>query len=1082
MKKQSTNLNLSLLVVLMLATISKTGSAALAETASPAEPASESAEKTPPASDSRKKENTPTTESKEKSSTTKVDEKNPKVQHIPAGKPVNIGKQRSMQLPESPSLFFINKLGKQAIPYMFYDANSFQEGLAAALIADQWGYIDKEGTVQIGADFEQAGDFKEGLAAVKVKDDSDKHSTSSKWGYIDRTGKLVIQPRFAAAEEFKNGYAVVQLSKDSPEFPQKANDQLQSILKDPNMPSLKKAWMAIAGSRAAGIIDKKGNFLFDPFYSSIQNFSDELCLAKEGATIVFLNKKGQVAINPACQDARSFSDGLAAIKVKDKWGFISPSGAVSIKPAFDEVEDFQKGLAPAKVNGKWGFINKKGKWAIEPKFDVVWDGFQSGVAVVGKDVCPIENTHADVTRVAQGFLVARRTGRTKDFDESTTPLEPGYFAYPDYRFTMIGKDEKPLFEKQYEHIGALADGLRSVRLDGKFGYIDNTGNVMIAPTYKSADPFSDGLAIVKEGATKPRSVERNETLLKHAVPALINDPDLLKKDILVATEVIKLDPENAQAFRDRGFMLCNLSRFNDALADFEEVTRLCSSSSEGYYWRGMAHLQLSKFAEAVIDFTNAIGVEPSKPQNLMGRALALKALHREELALADISRAIATYDHPYYHRIRGLILRELGQTQESIAEMQIGRRAPSLEPFPSGPKTQEELESEVTSIQNKLKTARENPKGHAEIALFAAELADALEDLRRLKSRENKVLELEDLCTRTVELRREALEQTQASTTDNATIVVFKSELANALAHLAAWYVRSQAFAKASPLYDETMKLADQLGSPLKEADYLTDIAKMYVAQKEYDKALSYLKKSLELTKNPSDAQSKVVRGQTLNVYAIVLNHKNQTIDADISMNEASELLNFGIDITFLPSPPLLPENASAEESYELALQCKSLGLIETSRNYMKKAVERSSSDNVKDRAERFLSVYIPKRPITLPLTKAFQKGRTSEQTGDFLNAEKFYKECIDADPNFEWPYEALARVKRLQGDLPGAEKLLKKALSINPDYVEAWLELARVDQEQGDKSKARASVDKALKLDPDSQLAQFEEQQLSIN
>ena len=254
--KNSTNLNIALLVVLMLA--AKNGSTtALAQTTPEAnrspvttgdKPAADKAaddktESDKPASSEPKKENS------------KPPGDKPKVQHIPAGKPVNIGKQRAMQLPEAASLFFINKLGKQAIPYMFYDASPFQEGLAAALIADQWGYIDKEGNVQIGADFDQAGEFAEGLAPVKVKD---------KWGYIDHTGKFAIEPRFAVAEGFKNGYAAVQLSKDSPEFPQKANDQLQNILKDPDMPSLKKAWLAIASSRAAGIIDKKGLVRVDP--------------------------------------------------------------------------------------------------------------------------------------------------------------------------------------------------------------------------------------------------------------------------------------------------------------------------------------------------------------------------------------------------------------------------------------------------------------------------------------------------------------------------------------------------------------------------------------------------------------------------------------------------------------------------------------------------------------------------------------------------------------------------------------------------------------------------------------------------
>ncbi len=992
-----------------------------------------------------------------------------KIEQIPAGRPVSIGKQRTMQLPPAPEFFFINKLGKQTIPFMLYEAGTFKEGLAAMLIADQWGYVDKEGTVQIGADFDLAGDFSEGLAPVKIKD---------KWGYVDKTGKMAIEARFAAAEDFKNGFAVVHLGKDSPEFPQKANDQLQTILKDTKMPALKKAWLAIANSRAAGIIDKKGEFVFDPFYSSIQNFTDELALAKEGSTIVFLNKKGQVTLRPTCQDAKPFSEGLAAVKVKDKWGFISTSGATAIKANFDAVEDFHKGLAAACVNQKWGFINKKGKWEIQPKYDVSWEGFETGVAIVGKDMCPIPNTHVDVQRVGSGFLVARRAGSDPDFDESITPLEIGYFAYPDYRFSIISREGKPVVDKQFDHVGPLSDGARTARIDGKFGFIDNQGNTILKPQYKAADSFSEGLALVKEGATKPRLTERNETLMRHPVPALVSDPELIKKDVEVCSEVIKLDPSNAQAFRDRGFLLCSLARFQDSLSDFDQVIKLCSSSSEGYYWRGMANMQLGRNAEAAIDFTNAIEMEPSKPQNLFGRSLALKHLKRGELALNDINRAIALYDHPYYRRIRGEILEDLGQHIEALSDLQAGRRAPELEPWPVGPKTQEELTAKANALAAELRAAKMKLSEHGRIALLAAELADATDDLRTLKSREEKVFEIEQLGLNSVALRRKALSEAEEGTADGALPPLYKNDLANSLSNLAGWYVKAGQFEKAAPLYEEALKLARDIESQIKEADYLIDLGKMYSSQKEYEKAQDSLKKAMDLLDNPTDAATKLLRGQALNSYAIVLNHLQRPSDAKDNMKEASNLLDFGTDIAFLPSPPPLPHNASAEESYELALQCKSLGLIETSRDYMRKSVERASGKD-KDKAERFLTTYMPKRPVDLKLTKAFQKGRIAELTGNFPTAEKCYNECIEIAPDFEWPYESIARLNRLQGDLESAERMIRKAISINPNYVDGWLELARIEKEQGANDKARDAVAKALSLDPDSQLAQLEKKQL---
>src|ERR1041385_359923 len=41
--------------------------------------------------------------------------------------------------------------------------------------------------------------------------------------------------------------------------------------------------------------------------------------------------------------------------------------------------------------------------------------------------------------------------------------------------------------------------LYPVRVDGKWGYIDNTGQLVIQPQYALADEFSNGLAMVQSG-------------------------------------------------------------------------------------------------------------------------------------------------------------------------------------------------------------------------------------------------------------------------------------------------------------------------------------------------------------------------------------------------------------------------------------------------------------------------------------------------------------------------------------------------------------------------------------------------------
>ena len=46
---------------------------------------------------------------------------------------------------------------------------------------------------------------------------------------------------------------------------------------------------------------------------------------------------------------------------------------------------------------------------------------------------------------------------------------------------------------EYDYLGALLEGLMNFRKDGKLGYMDCSGTVVIPPTYFTLCRFSDGL-------------------------------------------------------------------------------------------------------------------------------------------------------------------------------------------------------------------------------------------------------------------------------------------------------------------------------------------------------------------------------------------------------------------------------------------------------------------------------------------------------------------------------------------------------------------------------------------------------------
>ena len=200
----------------------------------------------------------------------------------------------------------------------------FSDGLAAVLIKNKWGYIDRQGHVAIAPQYTAASGFSEGLAAVEV---------NNKYGFIDRYGKMVIKPKYDFALAFTEGVAAC----------------------------------SIGGGYH--IIDRNGKVLAElgEDCTDVENFSCGLAAAefnvgdgdwRYGA----IDKTGKMVIKPKFSFAYTFEEDLMPVVVNDgdKCGFVNKEGKCVIAPEFDETESFSEGLAPAMKDGKWRFIDHEG--------------------------------------------------------------------------------------------------------------------------------------------------------------------------------------------------------------------------------------------------------------------------------------------------------------------------------------------------------------------------------------------------------------------------------------------------------------------------------------------------------------------------------------------------------------------------------------------------------------------------------------------------------------------------------------------------------------------------------------------------
>ncbi|WP_416437619.1 WG repeat-containing protein [Phnomibacter sp. MR] len=134
-----------------------------------------------------------------------------------------------------------------------------------------------------------------------------------------------------------------------------------------------------------------------------------------------------------------------------KTGFRDLDGNIVIEPKFDMAEMFSEGLSAVEVNKKWGYIDTTGKYVLQPKYEYA-GSFHNGLA----------------------------SFRAND------------------KYGFINRQWQETIRPQFAWVDEFSEGLCVVRNDnGKHGYIDTTGKLVVDFEFQYANKFENGRAKVE---------------------------------------------------------------------------------------------------------------------------------------------------------------------------------------------------------------------------------------------------------------------------------------------------------------------------------------------------------------------------------------------------------------------------------------------------------------------------------------------------------------------------------------------------------------------------------------------------------
>jgi tetratricopeptide (TPR) repeat protein len=143
-----------------------------------------------------------------------------------------------------------------------------------------------------------------------------------------------------------------------------------------------------------------------------------------------------------------------------------------------------------------------------------------------------------------------------------------------------------------------------------------------------------------------------------------------KKDMALASfgRALKVRPDSAEAFSNRGLTLHALKRLEEALASYDRALKVRPDFAEAHFNRGGTLRELQRFEEALASYDRALKVRPAYAEALYNRGNTLHELKRFEEALASFDRALkARPDYADALSNRGVTLHELKRFADALA-------------------------------------------------------------------------------------------------------------------------------------------------------------------------------------------------------------------------------------------------------------------------------------------------------------------------------------------------------------------------------------------------------------------------------
>lgn len=321
----------------------------------------------------------------------------------------------------------------------------YEEGVLKVKKGDLYGLINYSGKVILPIEYSSI-DVLPGVKNSIIINKNDQV------GLCDNKGNIIINPEYkeikSIEDDYKNGYIIIN------------NDNLY------------------------GLIDFTKNIVLEPIYEEIKPVaSTSIYIVKENGKLKAINKNKETLIENKFDDVKEINgDNLIYVKNK-KYGIINIDQEIKIQAEYEDLQYAFGDYYIAKKSNKYGIINSSNDTIVPFEYSSIAYRKNAGFIEAEKP----DNIN---TEILNDKLEKKLEGIIAEVNELK--------AYIRIRIN----DEYKYYNFKFEEIKSsdvLTNTMFLDKKDGKYGYIDSKGNVVVDYIYDDAlEQNSYGYSAVKK--------------------------------------------------------------------------------------------------------------------------------------------------------------------------------------------------------------------------------------------------------------------------------------------------------------------------------------------------------------------------------------------------------------------------------------------------------------------------------------------------------------------------------------------------------------------------------------------------------